>query len=52
MDLENPKGEETGEGGGNGLSGVEEGETAGEFAAAVKPDIISIWRSGLYSGVI
>lgn len=38
VDVEDAEGEQTREGGGDGLGGVEEGEAAGEFAAAVEAE--------------
>jgi hypothetical protein len=37
MDLEDTEGEETGEGTGNGLGGIENCESAGEFASTIEP---------------
>ena len=47
MDLEDAEGEETREGTGDGLSGVEDGESAGEFASTVEPGILLVteWQS-------
>jgi hypothetical protein len=41
VDLENTEGEESGECTGDGLSGVEDCEPAGEFASAVEPGVSS-----------
>jgi hypothetical protein len=42
MDLEDTEGEETGEGTGDGLGGVEDCESASEFASTVEPRIWSV----------
>jgi hypothetical protein len=40
VDLEDTEGEETGEGTSDGLSGVEDCESASEFASAVEPGVL------------